>query len=91
MEVIVLDGNQRSALAVTRSLGIKGIRVLVGTETKSPLASSSAYCSGSFVYPLPYMSTEGFLGRCGVRIKALAMQIWPKLVVLLPVRLISLH
>ena len=61
VEVIVLDGNQRSALAVTRSLGVKGIRVLVGAETESSLASSSAYCSRSFVYPSPYMSAGDFL------------------------------
>lgn len=61
MDVIVLDGNQRSALAVTRSLGRKGIRVLVGAETKSSLASSSVYCSGSFVYPSPYINRGDFL------------------------------
>lgn len=61
MDVIVLDGNQRSALAVTRSLGMKGIRVLVGAETKPCLASSSAHCSGSFIYPSPYIGPGNFL------------------------------
>lgn len=40
---------------------MKGIRVLVGAEARSSLASSSAYCSGSFVYPSPYMSSGEFL------------------------------
>lgn len=61
MEVIVLDGNERPALAVTRSLGMKGIRVLVGAETKFSLASVSKYCSSSFVYPSPYKAEGDFL------------------------------
>ncbi len=61
MDVVVLDGNQRSALAVTRSLGMKGITVLVGAETKSSLASCSKYCSGSFSYPSPYIHSGNFL------------------------------
>ena len=35
MEVIVLDGNLRPALAVTRSLGKRGIDVTVGAETNT--------------------------------------------------------
>lgn len=40
---------------------MRGIRVVVGAETKSSLASSSAYCSGSFIYPSPYLSSTDFL------------------------------
>jgi hypothetical protein len=40
--VIILDGNQRSALAATRSLGRKGIDVVVGAEKGRSLASSSS-------------------------------------------------
>ncbi len=61
MDVVVLDGNQRSALAVTRSLGKRGITVLVGAETKPSLASSSIFCGGSFTYPSPCYESEGFL------------------------------
>jgi predicted ATP-grasp superfamily ATP-dependent carboligase len=60
MEVIVLDGNQRPALAITRSLGKRGIRVTVGSETKPSLSSCSRYCSESFVYPSPYTDPDGF-------------------------------
>lgn len=60
MEVIVLDGNQRPALAITRSLGKRGIRVTVGDETERSLSSCSRFCAGSFVYPSPYQDPEGF-------------------------------
>ena len=33
MKVIILDGNQRPALAITRSLGKRGFRVTVGADT----------------------------------------------------------
>lgn len=60
MDVIVLDGNQRPALAITRSLGKRGIRVTVAAETGPSLASCSRYCAGSFAYPSPYQDPEGF-------------------------------
>ena len=61
MDAIVLDGDQRSALAVTRSLGRKGIKVIVGAEKSPSLASKSRYCAESFIYPTPYKDPEGFL------------------------------
>jgi predicted ATP-grasp superfamily ATP-dependent carboligase len=61
MEVIVLDGNQRPALAIVRSLGSRGIRVTVGAETSPSLASRSRFCAGSFAYPSPYEDPAGFL------------------------------
>jgi predicted ATP-grasp superfamily ATP-dependent carboligase len=61
MEAIVLDGEQRSALAVTRSLGRKGIKVTVGAEKKPTLSSCSRYCTQSFTYPSPYNDPVGFI------------------------------
>lgn len=60
MKVLVTDGDQRPALAVTRSLGRRGIAVLVGEESKNSLASASKYCAGQVVYPSPYRNPEGF-------------------------------
>ena len=60
MDAIVLDGDQRSALAVTRSLGSKGITVAVGAETERSLSSCSRYASDRFCYPSPYQDPEGF-------------------------------
>lgn len=55
---IVLDGNLKASLAVTRSLGKHGINVIVGSETESSLSSRSKWCSGSLVYPNPNSDTE---------------------------------
>ena len=61
MNAIVLDGEQRSALAVTRSLGRRGIRVIVGAEKIPSLSSCSRYCGTSFTYPSPYDDPAGFM------------------------------
>lgn len=59
--VIILDGNQRSALAATRSLGMKGIDVVVGAEEGRSLASSSRFCKRFFTYPSPDSASPAFL------------------------------
>lgn len=59
--VLVFDGNQRSALAVVRSLGKRGIHVVVGDETTPTLAGSSKYCQQSLVYPSPYSHPSEFI------------------------------
>jgi predicted ATP-grasp superfamily ATP-dependent carboligase len=59
--VLVLDANQRSALAATRALGSQGIPVFAGDETRSTLAGSSKYCSGTFTYPPPSTHPEPFI------------------------------
>jgi len=61
MIAIVLDGNQRSALAVVRSLGKRGISVVVGDEAPRSLSSVSRYCRKSFVYPSPFVDPDKFL------------------------------
>jgi len=60
MKVLVTDGDQRPALAVARSLGRRGITVLVGGEKSSNLASSSKYCGGQVSYPSPYFHPKRF-------------------------------
>lgn len=59
--VLVLDGNQRSALAATRSLGKQGIPVVVADESDGTLSGSSKYCDAAFVYPSPYTDPDGFI------------------------------
>jgi predicted ATP-grasp superfamily ATP-dependent carboligase len=61
MQVIVLDGNQRSALATVRALGRKGIVVSAGEDTAHFLSSGSRYCSYPFVYPSVYTNPDGFI------------------------------
>lgn len=59
--VIVLDANQRSALAVTRSLGKRGVKVYTADETPSSLAGSSRYSSSYFHYPSPRTNASDFI------------------------------
>src|SRR6267142_1244980 len=60
-KILILDGNARSALAATRSLGRRGIPVVVADEMKRTLSGSSKYCNESFTYPSPTADLPGFL------------------------------
>ena len=61
MRVLVTDGNERAALAVTRALGREHVEVIVGAESQRSLAGSSRYCWQRIVYPSPYQNPEGFI------------------------------
>ncbi len=63
MRVLITDGNERAALAVTRALGRENVEVIVGAESERSLAGSSRYCWKSFVYPSPYQDPYGFVTR----------------------------
>lgn len=63
MRVLITDGNERAALAVTRALGREQVEVIVGAESERSLAGSSRYCRKSFVYPSPYQEPERFVTR----------------------------
>ena len=60
MRVFVTDGDQRPALAITRSLGRRGIEVLVGEDRPVSLASSSRYAAGHRTYPSPHDDPQAF-------------------------------
>jgi predicted ATP-grasp superfamily ATP-dependent carboligase len=60
MKAFVTDGDQRAALAITRSLGRRDVSVLVGAEQSVSLASSSKYCVRHVTYPSPYRHPEAF-------------------------------
>jgi predicted ATP-grasp superfamily ATP-dependent carboligase len=60
-KILILDGNARSALAATRSLGRRGVPVVVADETKRTLAGASKYCSESFTYPSPTANLRAFV------------------------------
>jgi predicted ATP-grasp superfamily ATP-dependent carboligase len=60
LRVLVTDGGQRPALAITRSLGRRGVSVLVGEHTESSLASVSRYCAGHVRYPSPEQERTAF-------------------------------
>ncbi len=60
MNVLVSDGNQRSALALTRALGKKGLSVTVGECTANSVSAKSKYCRRTIVYPSPAVKRELF-------------------------------
>ncbi len=71
--VLVTDGQERAALAVTRSLGQAGIPVIVGAETLKSLAGASKYCHRNWQYPSPLEDPSRFasslidaVGRLGI-------------------------
>jgi predicted ATP-grasp superfamily ATP-dependent carboligase len=53
MNVLVTDGENRSSLAITRSLGKRGCNVFVTATTARSLASSSRFCGQGFVVSDP--------------------------------------
>lgn len=59
--VLILDASQRSALAVTRSLGRQGVPVFTAEETQGALAGCSKYSKQSFSYPSPRLHPERFI------------------------------
>jgi len=60
--ILVLDANQRSALAVTRSLGkLKSVRVLTSDNTPKALAGCSRYSSQYIQLPDPANEPQAFL------------------------------
>lgn len=58
---LVLDGNQKSALAIVRSLGTQGIKVVVGAERQTAMALHSRYTTHKFVYPSPKIDQQKFI------------------------------
>ena len=61
MAVFITDGDQRSALAVVRSLGRAGVTVTVGESQVPNIAGTSRYCSKRVSYPSPAEDGERFL------------------------------
>ena len=59
--VLVLDGAQRSALAITRSLGRAGIDVITAESAQTHLCSQSRYSRRSLIYPNPEADCAAFI------------------------------
>lgn len=59
--VLVLDGESRSALAVTRSLGRSGAAVVAGTATSHNLAAASKYALRAVRYASPESDQPRFI------------------------------
>jgi predicted ATP-grasp superfamily ATP-dependent carboligase len=57
----VLDANQRSALAVIRSLGRRGLTIVAADTATSSLGAASRYTSHSTLYANPATSPDAFV------------------------------
>ena len=61
-KILILDANQRSALASTRSLGqLSGVEIWCADNSISALAGSSRYCRNYYQCPCPQTSAIAFL------------------------------
>ncbi len=60
-KVLVLDADERAALAVTRSLGSKGVHVVTADSRDETLAGASRFSAENFSYPSPYVDEDGFV------------------------------
>ncbi len=61
MRVLVTDGDNRAALAVTRALGRRGHTVVVAEKRTPSLAQTSHYCAGRVVYRDPVLNDVSFV------------------------------
>lgn len=59
--VLVLDANQRSALAIIRSLGRRGLTVIAADATPRPVGAASRFALKSARYSDPATSPSAFL------------------------------
>src|SRR5262249_50116444 len=58
---LVAPGRVRTAVAVTRSLGRRGVPVTIADESRGSLAGTSRYCQGAVRVPSPARSAEAFV------------------------------
>lgn len=66
------DGEQRSALAVVRSLGRRGHQVHVASHEKRPLAGASRYAACTWQVPDPLVDAPGFVAAIDELVTRLA-------------------
>lgn len=62
-KVLVLDGNEFSALAIIRSLGRQNLKVTIGSELGSvlPISKYSKFASELYLYPNPLTHANDFV------------------------------
>ncbi len=68
--ILVTDGDERSALAVVRSLGRAGHRVIVGAARAASLAGASRFVAVSAAMPHPLRAPEAFAKAAGELVRA---------------------
>ncbi len=75
MNILVTDGENRSTLAVTRSLGKKGCRVVVTGKEARNLSSCSKFCYNGFAVPDPFRDGSAYLKAMEELVKREAIDI----------------
>ena len=60
-KVLVLDANERSALAIIRSLGRRGLKVIAGHHQAKALGAASRYAADAVRYSDPATSPRSFI------------------------------
>jgi predicted ATP-grasp superfamily ATP-dependent carboligase len=63
--VLVTDGEHRAALAVARSLGRAGYRVIVASPRNRTIAGASRFAAATIVTPDPLIDPAGFVAFLG--------------------------
>ncbi len=63
--VLVLDGEQRAALAVVRSLGRQGCEVHVGSHVPESLAGGSRFADSESLLPSPFLGVDAYTAAVG--------------------------
>jgi predicted ATP-grasp superfamily ATP-dependent carboligase len=61
LKILVTDGEQRSALAATRSLARAGHAVFVGSAASRPIAGASNACQIEMTFPDPFSDAPGYV------------------------------
>jgi len=72
-KVLVLDANERSALAIIRSLGRRGLKVIAGHHQANALGAASRYAADSVRYPDPTTSPRSFISEIADLVARLAI------------------
>lgn len=72
-KVLVLDANQRSALAIIRSLGRRGLNIIAGDQVANTLGAASRYAAASVRYPDPATAPDAFVREIAMLTDRLAI------------------
>ena len=75
MTVLVTDGDNRAALAVTRSLGRAGHKVIVAAPRRGALAHASRYCDRRLICPNPVSEPDRFVDAIVEQVRALHIDV----------------
>lgn len=71
VSILITDGEQRSALAIVRSLGLAGYAVHVGSRTGRSISGSSKFAASEVSLPDPLVSQEAYFDAVAGRARTI--------------------